>query len=740
MGRTLRRLRDKAWPVALGLALVAGCVWATQTHYGPVRAAVDGAENFVYDQRLILTRPAAPEPDDRVFIIDIDERSLGEVGRWPWPRAIVADLVDALWDAGVVVIGFDVVFAEAERNIVERIREAVDHDPALDERLAALEPDFDGDTRLAESLAFGDSVLGYILHTDDSEAHTGVLPPPNRDDLTGDADRPLAVHRLPNFTGNRSELQEAAQAGGFFTVRPDGDGVVRRAPLVLGHEDQLYASLALETVRLYQLLDGFDLETARIGGNEAVEAVQLGGDRFPTDGRGQVLVPYLGPAGTFPYISAVDVLRGEAPNALEGSIVLIGTSAMGLFDLRATPTDSVFPGVEIHANLVSAMLDGSFPYRPSWADGADLLTLVGIGVLLALTMPFLSPWVTLATAAVTVAALTGWNFWLWSSHELVLSYAPGVTAVALITVLNLGWGFLFEHRRRNALRRRFGEYVPPQLVDRMAEQPEAYGFQGENREITILFADIRGFTTLSEALEADALKNLLNRFFTPMTRIIFDRQGTIDKYVGDMIMAFWGAPVDDPEHRRHAVQAALDMLDEVDTLRDVFTAEGLPAIDIGVGLNSGSASVGDMGSEYRRAYTALGDSVNLASRCEAATKSYGVRFMVTEHTREGLEDAFLFRELDRIRVKGRSEPVTMYEPIGPIESVSDAQRDRVARHHGALERFRARDWDGAEAAFRALQEAHGDDACVALYLERIETLRTDDPGEGWDGVFTRKEK
>nr|WP_242464231.1 adenylate/guanylate cyclase domain-containing protein [Halorhodospira halophila] len=637
-----------------------------------MRDAVQTAEHFIYDQRLVWSQRTGIEQHDdaEIVIIDIDERSLGAVGRWPWPRATMADLLEQLWAAGTIVVAFDIVFAEPERNPAERVARGVD-DPALRERLGELAPRFDGDRHLAEQLARGDAVLGFFLHRDETATHTGTLPEPARGAEELGTGTPV-IHRFQAYTGNRPALQEAATGAGAFSVIPDADGVVRRAPLLLGHGDAVYPGLALETARVYQLLDDFRVETVALGAHTAVDAIELGAARLPTDARGQALIPYRGPRGSFPYISAVDLLRGETdPDALEGAIALIGTSAMGLYDLRPTPTDAAFPGVEIHANLLAGILADDLPRKPAWVDGANLVTTLTAGLVAAGLLPFLGPLATLAVTAGLLALLVGGNLWAWAQWDLALGAAGPLAAVLLIGAGNLTWGFLFEHRRRHQLRQRFGEYVPPELVERMAEAPTAYTQTGETREITVLFADIRGFTTLSERLDAVALRELLNRFFTPMTRVIFEHGGTIDKYVGDLIMAFWGAPMDDPEHRRHAVAAALAMQREAERLREELAREGLPAIEIGIGLNSGPAAVGDMGSAYRRAYTALGDAVNLASRVEGQTKAYGVGLLVTEHTRAGLETVYGFREIDRIQVKGRSQPVTLYEPVEATQSPAE---------------------------------------------------------------------
>jgi len=305
----------------------------------------------------------------------------------------------------------------------------------------------------------------------------------------------------------------------------------------------------------------------------------------------------------------------------------------------------------------------------------------------------------------------------------------------------MAYGFLFEERSRRRLKDMFGQYVPPELVEELAADPDsAASMAGERREMTVLFADIRGFTAISETLSAAALKDLLNRFFTPMTRVIFEHRGTIDKYVGDMVMAFWGAPLADPEHARHAVAAALAMRNEAERLRADFRAEGLPDVDIGIGLNSGAMNVGNMGSDYRRSYTVLGDAVNLGSRLEGLTRFYGAGIVVGEETRAGQEDAFLFRRLDRVRVKGRSEPLTIHEPLCGREAATAALEEEVAAHERALDAYFARDWETARAAFAELADAHPGDGVYRLFLERMaETDAAALPAD-WDGVYRHQSK
>jgi len=731
--------RDKLVQILLGVALVAVCLWLQRTDAGVVRSLLQRIEYVLYDLRLqaSLERVA---PDPRIVIVDIDDASLKQEGRWPWPRDKVATLLERLQQAGPAVVALDILFAEPEANIAERV--AAELPAGAPERLLvrALSPRFDHDRRLAEVLGRGDTVLGYVFHDDPHAPPSGALPHSHQP-LPPSGGRRLVIPAFANYSANLAALQQAAGHGGFFTVTADEDGINRRVPLVLRHGDRLYPALALEVARLYLLLDGFELETAAIGDIEAVEAIRLGKIRIPTDEAGRVIVPYRGPQGSFRYVSATDVLRDRAnPALLEGAIVLVGTSAPGLFDLRATPVQAAYPGVEVHANLIAGILDGRFPYRPKWADGANYALLVLLGLSLSLLLPHLKPVPLLLASGAALAALYGFNYWIWDRHGLVLSLStPSLMALGL-TGLNMGYGFLIENRRREFLKSRFGEYVPPQLVEEMSRSNEAFGFEGESREMTVLFCDIRGFTTLSEKLDAQALKALLNRFFTPMTRVIFEHRGTIDKYVGDMIMAFWGAPLHDPQHRRHAVEAALGMLAEVRRLRAQFEAEGLPGIDIGIGINTGIMNVGDMGSAYRRAYTVIGDSVNLGSRLEGLTKFYGVNLVVSAGTRAGLEEEFAFRQLDLVKVKGKQEAVAVYEPVCPLTQASAELLEEIAANDAAFALYRQRRWDEAEAAYRTLAARHPARELYGIFLRRIAQLRRTPPPAEWDGSYTRTEK
>lgn len=737
---TNARFAGKSAPITLGLLLMALFLWIQHTGHGDVAAIRDRIEYLAYDLRLNATLMEAAAAPAEILIVDIDEDSLQQEGRWPWPRARLAELLARLQQAGAAVIAFDMVLSEAEVNAVAELIARLPADMQASDiarhlRREALEQD--GDTRLAEQIAAGDTVLGVIFHNQ-SSAPAGALPGPLF--IAGTKNAPLPVPELSTYTANREALQAATPFAGFLTALPDSDGVIRRAPLLLRHGDGLYPALALEAARVYLLSDQPRLLTTVLGDATAIEGIDLGGGRIvPTDAAGRVLVPYRGPAGSFAQLSAARVLRGDFdPAAVANRIVLIGTSALALADLKATPVQSVYPGVEVHANLLAGILSGQFPHEPAWAPGASFLLLLITGILLSVLLPLLPAAAQIALSAGALFALLAFNVWLWN-HSLVLGAAVPVLLIMHLAVFNLGYGFLFEARGRRQLKDMFGQYVPPALVEEMNRAGERYDFAGESREMSVLFADIRSFTTISEALSAADLKALLNRFFTPMTRIIFDRRGTIDKYVGDMIMAFWGAPLRDAEHAEHAIAAALDMLRAVQALRAEFAREGLPEIAIGIGINSGVMNVGDMGSQYRRAYTVIGDAVNLASRLEGLTKYYGVDLVVGPRTRELAPD-FVYRRLDRVRVKGKHEAVEVFAPLCRPTELDDGLREELARHEQALEHFWKREWRQAQELFEALRNAHPRSALYALYLERIAQLRDRPLRDDWDGVYDRREK
>ena len=702
---------------------------------------------YFYDARVRVSAPGGV--DERVVIIDLDERSLAAEGRWPWSRDKVAELVRRLVDDhGVAVLGFDVVFAEPDESSGIRVLEALARDRLRENRpfrdsLEALRPQLDFDGRLAETLKGRPVVLGFYFSNQEGVAAAGVLPQPAfpPGSFAGVGTR---FARWSGYGANLPALQAAAAGAGHFNPLVDFDGVSRRVPLLVEYQGAYYEALALAMLRRYfgelRLVPGIPESEA---GLEWLDLVAPSGEtyRVPVDERAAALIPYRGGRGSFAYVSATDILQGRvAPDRLRGRIVLVGTSAPGLMDLRVTPVGSAYPGVEVHANLIAGILDGRVKERPSYVIGVETVLLLLAGVVLVLVLPRLSP---LRASLFTLALLASvllLNYLLWTRANLVLPLATSCTMILLLYAAHMAWGYFVEARSKRQFAGLFGQYVPPELVDEMARNPEHYSMEGRNETLTVLFSDVRNFTHLSEGMEPRELTALMNEYLGAMTQVIRRHRGTLDKYIGDAIMAFWGAPVADPEHARHAVLAALEMQATLRTLDGPFKARGWPPLAIGVGINTGLMTVGDMGSPVRKAYTVMGDAVNLASRLEGLTKTYGAGIIVGEATREQLPE-LVFRELDRVRVKGKDKGVGIYEPLGSRESLDAEALGHLQLWQQALRYYREQAWDQAELQLLQLEARAPDYAGLGrLYRERIARLRQQPPGPGWDGVTTFESK
>ena len=471
-----------------------------------------------------------------------------------------------------------------------------------------------------------------------------------------------------------------------------------------------------------------------------LEELKLGHLSIPIDGSVQALVPFLGRKYSFPYISAVDVIKGRADrNILEGAIVIVGTSSKGLVDLRPTPVGKQYPGVEVHANMIAGILDQSIKKRPAFTLGAEFLQLLLTGVVLAVLLPLLSP-IMAASATLFVLVLSILvNYAFWEFANLVLPLASLVVMLAVIFLLNMSYGFFIERRGKGQLSTLFGQYVPPELVDEMNIDPTTYTQQAQSREMTVFFTDVRNFTSISEGLSPDELSDLMDEYLSPMTKLIHEILGTIDKYMGDAIMAFWGAPLDDPDHARHALITGLAMLERLNAIREEFKERGWPEIRIGVGINTDEMSVGDMGSQFRMAYTVLGDAVNLGSRLEGLTKSYGVEIIVSESTKAAVDD-FVYRKLDIVKVKGKDQPIAIYEPLAQVSEVSDDELKELVLHEQAIKNYLNQDWDVSESQFRNLLTLSPEMKLYQLYIDRIAEFRLNPPADDWDGVYTHTTK
>lgn len=736
-----RKQRTTWWPILSGLGLLAGFLLSSMMSTGTVVALVERLEYVYYDWRLNLTVPHIETSDTPIIIVDVDERSLAEQGRWPWPRATLAKMTETLKADGALVVGYDMLFAEPERDPVAQVLSQMPDSlrQEIEQRWQAGQRPLHGDVQFAASLSGMDGVLGFIMHLNQN-LQVGQLPEPLSIRWQGATAGELSSFHMAGYTASLDVLQKQALGAGFITTFPDADGVIRRTPLLLQFQDQFYPALSLEMARLYYLEDQIELFTAPFGRRRSLTTLSLAKRRHPLDPYGQVLIPYRATARPFLRVSASDVVRGQIkPRTFENALVLVGTSAIGLGDLVTTPVATRMAGVEVHATVLHGLLNAEFPYRPDWAKGAEWLVLFWVGLFLAVSLPKLSPLWMLAVTVLTLLLLVSGNLSLWYFAGLDLSLVLMLVLVLVLFLFNATYQLFTENNARRRIKEMFGQYVPTAHVDAMLLDPDAYHFEGETHEMTVLFSDIRSFTSISEGLSAEALKRVLNRYFTPITQTIFEHQGTIDKYVGDMVMAFWNAPLRDEKHAEHAIDAALKMLAVTEQLSVAFQAEGLPAIKIGIGVNTGMMNVGDMGSSYRRAYTVLGDAVNLGSRLESITKFYGMKLLVGERTKL-LTPAYCYRLIDQIQVKGKDEAVRVYEPVGRFGQISATLQQAVAQHHHALQAYYQQDWAQAKQDWQCLQQAEPTCVLYALYLERIQQLEQVPPSPDWDGTFKHTTK
>ena len=696
------------------------------------------AEAWLYDAWLKRTAPAGF--DDRVAILDIDEASLKSVGRWPWSREVMTTLVERLFDQyGVAAVGFDVVFAESDTSSgLDTLRQLARRDLAgsreFQRALKQLAPQLDYDARFAAALAERPVSLGYYFIPEGyGDARTGMLPAPS---LPLTAFEPLMPGTPPvGYGANLTAFQQAVPAAGFFNMRADLDGTARRMGMVQPFGEGYYVSLSVSSLQVAfggdPVLAGVDRRS--ILGREYVSPwLEVGGIRLPLDIDGGVHVPYRAGA-PFPYISVADVLSGKAAlDQLENRIVLLGSTAPGLTDLRVTPFSNAFPGVEIHAHLIAGMLDGTTRVTPPWSDDARLMAVLLLGALLTGMLLRFGPTIGLAAIVALLALLLAAYGAAWSRFMVIPMAAPMLTLLGLYA-LNTAYGFFAATRSKRQITKLFGQYVPPQLATEMSRNPAHYTMEGQSRDMTVLFSDIRGFTNFSEKLPPAELAEVLNAYLSTMTRIIQQHQGTIDKYIGDAVMAFWNAPVDLADHAARGVATALDMQAALPKLNEDFAARGWPEVKIGIGVNTGRMSVGNMGSEFRMSYTVMGDAVNLGSRLEGITKQYGVGILATQPTVDA-DPLHAFMKVDDVRVKGKETPVAIYEPLGPKDGLDEAIRQQAAEFELAYAAYQKQDWTAAEAALQALN-ASAPRPLYDIYLERIAHFREVPPPADWDGVF-----
>jgi adenylate cyclase len=731
--------------IVLGLVIVLLFIGHAAKYYQV--GIVAQLDHIIYDARLRMTMPRGI--DERIVILDIDEKSLQEVSRWPWPRDVMADVVTKLLDKHqVALVAFDIVFAEPDYSSgIKRLDELASKDlkqvPAFAEIYEKLRPRLDNDGLFAQAIKGRPVVLSYYLNSDKDAKQIGAIPEPVLPRGTF-GNRNISFTSWAGYGGNLPEFQKSAASGGHFNPVVDFDGVIRRVPMLAEHNGEYYEALSFAVVRTLlgfpKVEPGYAPDTVMNRSYAGLEWISAGNLKIPVDETASALIPFRGGKFSFPYVSLADVVKDRIPpGSLKGRIALVGTTAPGLLDLRSTPVDRVYPGVELHANLIAGMLDGSIKQKPPYIVGAEVILLLLGGIVLALLMPILSPLKAMLVSILAMALIIGLNVVVWTEGGTVLPLASSLLMTVALFTINMAYGYFVESRSKRQFTELFGQYVPPELVDKMAEDPEKYSMEGRSEQLTVLFSDIVGFTSISEALSPKDLSAFINEYLTSMSLVIREHRGTLDKYIGDAIMAFWGAPMADASHARQGVLAALGMQARLLEINELIAAKGWPPIRIGIGLNSGTMSVGDMGSKVRRAYTVMGDAVNLGSRLEGLTREYGVGIIVGQGTRDLVPDG-IFRELDRVKVKGKDEPVAIFEAVGMEGSVDPRVLEELKLWQQCLRQYRAQEWDQAELSLLNLTRINPDHKLYKEFTLRVAQMRANPPGPGWDGVTAFKTK
>lgn len=695
-----------------------------------------------------LSKQAAP-----VRIIDIDERALREVGQWPWPRTKLAELVTKLRNEGVLVIGFDMVFAEADDTSPSQIVAHRNDIPAVAK--AALQALPDNEKIFAEALGKAPAVLGQVGVFEETPPHQNTRKV-GYGFLSPDADTLIkpVLNRYQGLIPNLPILEDQATGVGLFSTRTGYGGAIRKVALLEMIGDKLYPSLSLEMLRV--ALQGRDdyLIKGYKDGTRGIESIIVKGGapgmqfEIPTDPKGRVYVNFAKyPTAKPPlYISAAEVLNPQDPaklkQSLQGSLVVIGTSAVGLKDIRKTPINPVLPGVEVHAQLLETILSDSYLTRPFEVIMIEWLVILVGGLLMIILIPRLnSVWTFLFTVTVIGSAIgAGWYYFV-HYHQLLDASYPALSLFSLFLILGY-LNYAREERQRKQVKNAFSHYVSPALLEQLADNPEKLALGGETRNITVLFSDIRGFTTISEKFNAQELTSFINRFLTPMTNVILQRKGTVDKYMGDAIMAFWNAPLEVVDHPVQACYAALEMQQAVKDLnqkmKEQAEAEGREhiSISVGVGLNTDDCCVGNMGSDQRFDYSALGDGVNLGSRLEGQSKTYGVDIVLGENTAREVAERFALIELDLLQVKGKTAPVRIFALLGNEALRNTPEFEQIRQNvDELLAKYRAQKWQNAKQHAEKLKEQHeGLQVFAELLISRIVAFEQQPPPADWDGV------
>lgn len=696
------------------------------------------------------------KPGDEVVIIAVDEKSLDRFGRWPWPRTRIAELIERLDSYGTRVVAFDMVFSEPDESSgINTIRELKSSFKGKGKdvisAIEAVEEKADNDRRFAAALKDNQAViLGYFFFTSKDEIkhlknnqESGVKSyghiKSSRYTSVRYIEKGASMPEILDAVGVEENIPLIAEAGGdfgYFNIVPDSDGTVRWVPLAIKYGEDIYPHLSLKAVHKYADSLPLILNAAGYG----VDSINIGDFTVPTDEKGRLLINFRGHQKTFPHYSFSDVVDGLVPaDALKDKIALVGATATGIYDMRVTPVGGTFPGVEINANIIDNILQGDFIERPEWIMVFDVIAILLLGIFLSIVIPKVSAfYVALLTTAligfytiVNGYIFNNWNIWLTEVYPIfTILFVSGSVTI---------FQFMTEEKKKREIKGAFTHYISPSLVNEILKDPKKLVLGGEEKRLTVLFSDIRGFTTVSETLKPQVLVKLMNDYLTPMTDIILKNGGTIDKYMGDAIMAFWGAPIWQEDHQIRACRTALDMLKILDELKMIWEKAGIPKLDIGVGISTGRVTVGNMGSSTRFDYTVIGDTVNLGSRLEGLNKEYGTHIIVPKYTYEDVKGEFILRQLDMVKVKGKDIPIKVYELMGG-KTDGAVLKEAAEMFEAGFESYLTKDWDKAEVYFHNTLKLKSDDGPSNVFLSRINMLRETELPADWDGVFVMTKK
>jgi len=680
-------------------------------------------DNTLNDIMFLNRGPQKTDKD--IIIVDIDEKSLQKLGQWPWSRNKIAQILQNLTQSGVGIVGLDVVFAEADNSSPKRILQKL----GLSKIKAA-----DYDKILANAIKKNATIIGFVFALDDDGLKEERLPK-NRA-IFIEKNKPEHSYLIQPHRAilNIPIIQENAYSNGYFNTIPDEDGIVRRIPMVVEYHGILYPSLSLEMIRNILGIKKVFINYS----DQGVESIQMGDLNIPTDRWGRMIVNYKGPHYKYKYISAYDVYTKNINSKdLQGKIILFGTSAAGLLDLRSTPFDNAYPGVEVHATAIDNMLNKNFLQSPSWVAGVDIVDIIlSLSITFALLL-FPSALMSFFLIALFILFIFFLHYHLMIDKGFLLNTFFPLVSVSILFVIGQSINYFFEMRQKENIKRKFSTKVSAAVVEELIQQADENLFSVKEKEITILFSDIRDFTSISEQLgSAKMLIQLLNEYMTPMVEIITSYKGTVDKFIGDAIMAYWNAPADVEKHADKALQSAIEQIFALENLNKKLTQEKKPNIRIGIGINTGLSVVGEMGSKGRSDYTCIGDAVNLASRSEGLCKPYGSKIILSEFTKNALQNSnYFFRELDTVRVKGKKRPVTIFECMG-YENRNWVNFNEYSNkiYLEALQYYKNSHFEEALKLFKMLNDLDKE-KLYQLYIERCEHYIVHKP-KNFDGVFT----